>query len=163
MFSHNMLCCPAKCEPLSYDTCAQFAVEFDKLYDGRNTDKYPLRNPMLKLDQVLVNYELVNDGSSICGAGKEVTQDECVSAAKQIGGVNGDKLAELTGTSNNKWNEAYTTTPRPGEWTFAPCGCFLWQDKALEAIVDIDYNLSANCNNVQSRKQNLGVVCKVRQ
>ena len=92
-----------------------------------------------------------------------MTQDECVSAAKQIGGVNGDKLAELTGTSNNKWNEAYTTTPRPGEWTFAPCGCFLWQDKALEAIVDIDYNLSANCNNVQSRKQNLGVVCKVRQ
>ena len=52
-------------------------------------------------DQVLVNDELVNDGSSICGAGKEVTQDECVSAAKQVGGVNGEKLAELTGTSNN--------------------------------------------------------------
>ena len=75
MFSHNMLCCPAKCEPLSYDACAQFAVEFDKLYDGRNTDDYPLKNPILRLHANTVHdYELVRDKTRY-GAFKEVTQD----------------------------------------------------------------------------------------
>ena len=55
-----MLCCPAKCEPLSYVTCAQFAVEFNKLYDGRNTDDYPLKNPMLKSHANTVHDQVAN-------------------------------------------------------------------------------------------------------
>ena len=37
----------APCEPLSYDTCAEFVTEFDRLYEGRSTEDYPLNNPML--------------------------------------------------------------------------------------------------------------------
>jgi len=36
------------CEPLSYDTCADFAVQLDRLYAGRDSSKYPHPNPMLK-------------------------------------------------------------------------------------------------------------------
>ena len=38
--------------PLSFDTCAEFAVEFDRLYEGRKDTTthplYPLNNPMLR-------------------------------------------------------------------------------------------------------------------
>ncbi len=39
---------PDKCQPLSYDGCRQFAVEFDRLYEGRDKSQYPLSNPMRK-------------------------------------------------------------------------------------------------------------------
>mmetsp|Transcript_6098 Transcript_6098/g.13359 ORF Transcript_6098/g.13359 Transcript_6098/m.13359 type:complete len:2718 (-) Transcript_6098:69-8222(-) len=38
----------APCKPLSYDVCAEFLVQFDMLYLGRDTGGYPLSNPMLK-------------------------------------------------------------------------------------------------------------------
>ena len=38
----------AECKPLSYDTCREFAIQFDRLYEGRNETKYSHPNPMLK-------------------------------------------------------------------------------------------------------------------
>ena len=37
-----------KCELLSYDACKEFAVQFDRLYIGRDEDTYPDPNPMRK-------------------------------------------------------------------------------------------------------------------
>ena len=54
----NIYVFTASCKPLSYDTCAEFAVEFDRLYNGRNTDKYPLNNPMLQDPSVSVHNQV---------------------------------------------------------------------------------------------------------
>lgn len=34
-------------ESLGYDVCSEFAVQFDRMYEGRDVNKYPLGNPML--------------------------------------------------------------------------------------------------------------------
>ena len=53
--SHSVvLCCviliaPASCDPLSYSACSRFAVEFERLYQSRNTSAFLLENPMLKI------------------------------------------------------------------------------------------------------------------
>ena len=40
--------CIAECRPLSYDTCRDFAIQFDRLYNGRNKATYDHPNPMHK-------------------------------------------------------------------------------------------------------------------
>ena len=83
-----------------------------------------------------------------------MTQDECASAAKEIVGVNGEKLSELTGTTNDKWSTRIQ--PDVSSWDHTPCGCFLWANGKQIGYVDILYNLSNICKG----GLDLGLVCK---
>ena len=84
-----------------------------------------------------------------------MTQDECASAAKEIGGVNGEKLSGLTGASNDKWSTRIQ--PHVGTWDHTPCGCFLFENNSDRTSVDIDYKFSNVCTD---SARNLGLVCK---
>ena len=46
------------CEPLSYDACAEFAKQFDRLYTGRVKATYPHPNPMRKSNTAFHNQDI---------------------------------------------------------------------------------------------------------
>ena len=52
-----LLISSAECKPLSYDTCREFAIQFDRLYDGRNDTDYPHQNPMLRTSSTTLDYD----------------------------------------------------------------------------------------------------------
>ena len=46
-----------KCEPPSYDACAEFAKQFDRLYTGRVEATHPHPNPMRKSNTTFLNQD----------------------------------------------------------------------------------------------------------
>ena len=48
------------CEPLSYDTCREFATSFHHLYEGRDISEYPHPNPMIKIPNTTLDRNATN-------------------------------------------------------------------------------------------------------